>query len=159
MDPATRKTALRMLTNGVYILTSRGSDGYGGATVTWVSQASFRPPLLMAAVRPESNVFKCLDDSKLAALHVLSKEQQAVAQRFFTPTSVLNGEMNGEPFTEGKTGVPVLLRTPAYVECKVVRIIDHIGDHAVVILEVLEAACREHTQPLRIDQSPWHYGG
>ena len=39
-----------MLSHGVYVLTSRSEDRYGAATVTWVSQASFKPPLVMAAV-------------------------------------------------------------------------------------------------------------
>lgn len=159
MDPTIRKKTLRMLTNGVYILTSRGKEGYGGATVTWVSQASFRPPLLMTAIRPDSNVYKCLNDSKFAVLHVLSAEQQDVAQRFFTPTSVCDGQMNGQPFVEGKTKAPVLDNAPAYVECRVIRVIDDVGDHAVVIMEVVEAACRAGVNPMRIDQSPWKYGG
>lgn len=159
MDAVARKTTLRMLTNGVYIITSRGKERYGGATVTWVSQASFRPPLLMAAIRPDSNVYQCLAESKLAALHVLSTDQQHLAQGFFTPTSVCDGQMNGEPFIEGKTTVPVLDNAPAYVECQVLRIIDDVGDHAVVILEVLEAECRQRVDPLRIDESPWQYGG
>ncbi|MCI3952948.1 MAG: hypothetical protein K0R53_2446, partial [Burkholderiales bacterium] len=37
-----------MLSHGVYVLTSRSAERYGAATVTWVSQASFKPPLLMA---------------------------------------------------------------------------------------------------------------
>jgi flavin reductase (DIM6/NTAB) family NADH-FMN oxidoreductase RutF len=159
MDPAARKTTLRMLTNGVYIITSRSGEEYGGATVTWISQASFHPPLLMAAIRPESSVYKCLADSKLAAIHVLSAAQQDLAQRFFTPTSICDGRMNGEPFVEGKTKVPVLTNAPAYVECRVLRIIDGVGDHAVIVMEVLEAECRERVNPMRIDQSPWHYGG
>ena len=44
----------------MYVITSRYGEDYGAATVTWVSQASFRPPLIMAAIRPGSNVFKCL---------------------------------------------------------------------------------------------------
>ena len=47
MDPRTKRQALRLLSNGVYILTSRSQEHYGAATVTWVSQASFRPPLII----------------------------------------------------------------------------------------------------------------
>lgn len=159
MDPAVRKKTLLLLTNGVYILTSSCEGRHGGATVTWVSQASFRPPLLMAAVRKDSNVFKCLAESKLAALHVLSADQQDLARRFFTPTSVCGSLMNGEPFTEGKTTVPVLKNAPAYAECRVLRLVDDVGDHAVVIMEVLEAECRQHVDPMTVAESPWRYGG
>lgn len=159
MDPIARKTTLRMLTNGVYIITSRNGEEYGGATVTWISQASFHPPLVMAAIRPESSVYKCIVESKLAAIHILSAEQTEIAQKFFTPTTVQNGQMNGQLFAEGKTTVPVLTDPPAYIECKVLRVVDGMGDHAVVIMEVLEAECRERVVPMRIDQSPWQYGG
>jgi hypothetical protein len=67
MDAKVKQKTLRMLSNGVYVLTSRTGDRYGAATVTWVSQVSFKPPLVMAAVRRESNVFKCLAESRIAA--------------------------------------------------------------------------------------------
>jgi|SRR5215831_3225772 len=159
VDASMRKTTLRLFTNGVYIITARSNDRFGGATVTWVSQASFHPPLLMAAIRPDSNVYQCLTESRLAAIHLLSADQQQIAQRFFTPTMVRDGTMNGEPFLEGKTSVPILQNAPAYVECRVLRIMDDVGDHAVVIMEVLEAECRRPVNPLRIDESPWRYGG
>jgi flavin reductase (DIM6/NTAB) family NADH-FMN oxidoreductase RutF len=60
MEPKTKQKALRLLTNGMYVLTSRSGDKYGAATVTWVSQASFKPPLLMAALRKDGSVFQCL---------------------------------------------------------------------------------------------------
>src|SRR6266513_1613190 len=43
-----------MLSNGVYVLTARNEDRYGAATVIGVSQVSFKPSLIMAAVRRES---------------------------------------------------------------------------------------------------------
>jgi flavin reductase (DIM6/NTAB) family NADH-FMN oxidoreductase RutF len=159
MDPAARKTTLRMFTNGVYIITSRNGEEFGGATVTWVSQASFHPALVMAAIRPDSSVYKCMVESGLAAIHILSTAQTEMAQKFFTPTTVHDGLMNEQPFAEGKNAVPVLTDAPAFVECKVLRVVDGIGDHAVVVMEVLEAECRERVSPMRIDQSPWQYGG
>jgi flavin reductase (DIM6/NTAB) family NADH-FMN oxidoreductase RutF len=148
-----------MLSNGMYVITSRCGDRYGGATVTWLSQASFKPPLIMAAIRTESIVFKCLSCSGFSAIHVLGAEQQEIAQRFFFPTQAGDGSINGEPFTDGVTGVPILLNMPAYVECRVARILADVGDHAVVLFEVVEAACREIVRPLTIAESPWQYGG
>ena len=87
MDSTTRKRALRMLSHGVYVLTSRSEDRYGAATVTWVSQASFKPPLVMAAVRRDSNVFRCLEKSGKAVLHIVGIGQQEIARRFFFPTA------------------------------------------------------------------------
>jgi flavin reductase (DIM6/NTAB) family NADH-FMN oxidoreductase RutF len=144
MDAKVRQRALRLLSNGVYVLTSRADARCGAATVTWVSQISFKPPLIMAAVRQESNVFRCLAESRVAALHVVGHG---------------NGTINGEPVVEGKTAAPVLTSLPAHLECEVERIVDTDGDHVVVILRVVEAECPGQVQPLTMAETPWQYGG
>src|SRR5258706_14276398 len=92
-----------MLSNGVYVLTSRSENRYGAATVSWVSQASFKPPLIMAAVRRDSNVFPCLAESHFAGLHIVGDPPQEVARQFFYPTRACPGTINGEPFAAGRT--------------------------------------------------------
>lgn len=159
VDAKARQKTLRMLSNGVYVLTSRSEDRYGAATVTWVSQVSFKPPLIMAAVRRENNVFKCLAASRTAVLHIVGDEQQDIARRFFYPTRTECGTINGEPFAEGRTTAPVLASLPAHVECRVERILDTDGDHALVILGVVDAECGERVRPLTIADTPWQYGG
>jgi flavin reductase (DIM6/NTAB) family NADH-FMN oxidoreductase RutF len=159
VDAKVRQKALQMLSNGVYVLTSRSEDRYGAATVSWVSQASFKPPLIMAAVRRDSNVFRCLAESGSAVLHIVGERQQQFARRFFYPTRAASGTINGEAFMEGTTAAPIFPNLPAYVECQVDRIVDTDGDHAVVILRVVEAECREPVRPLTMAQTPWKYGG
>jgi flavin reductase (DIM6/NTAB) family NADH-FMN oxidoreductase RutF len=113
----------------------------------------------MAAIRRESNVFKCLAESRVVAVHILGCDQQELGAKFFRPTRMTDGLLNGEPFVKGKTAVPILTNTPAYVECTVRQILDTGGDHAVVILEVANAECRAQVPPLTIAASPWEYGG
>lgn len=159
MDAKVRQKTLRLLSNGVYVLTSRSEDRYGAATVSWVSQASFKPPLVMVAVRRESNVFRCLAESHSAVLHIVGDRQREIARRFFFPTHAVCGTINGEAFMEGRTAAPVLPNLPAHIECELERIVDTEGDHAVVILRVVEAECRERVQPLTMAETPWEYGG
>ena len=158
MNSQLRKRTLRLLSNGVYVITSSDGSGYGAATTTWVSQASVKPPLVMAAIRPTSNVFKCLVESRAAAVHILDCSQQALAQRFFSPTKVSGNTINGESFVPGLTRVPILESARAYFEC-VVRHIFRQGDHAIVLMEVIDAQCRGDVRPLTIASSPWEYGG
>ncbi len=160
MDPKTKQKTLRLLTNGMYVLTSRGSNGQlGAATVTWASQASFKPPLLMVAIRKGSNVFQCLRESRVAALHVLAKNQRDVAQKFFSAPRSSGATLNGEPFFEGKTSAPILKNLPAYIECRVLDIREEYGDHAIVILEVVEVELTDRLDPPTVSDSPWEYGG
>jgi flavin reductase (DIM6/NTAB) family NADH-FMN oxidoreductase RutF len=159
MDSGTRKKTLRLLSNGVYIITSRAGNRFGAATVTWVSQASFKPPLVMAAIRPESNVFRCLQESGTAVIHIVDSSQQAMAQQFFCPTRVDDRTINGQTFHASTTSAPVLDSAGAYIECAVRRIIRETGDHAIVIMEVVDATYRFPVQPMTIRESPWEYGG
>jgi flavin reductase (DIM6/NTAB) family NADH-FMN oxidoreductase RutF len=160
MDPKTKQKTLRLLTNGMYVLTSRGPGGQlCAATITWASQASFKPPLLMVALRKGSQIFRCLRESRVAALHVLAKSQKDIAQKFFAASRSSAVVLKGEPFFEGKISAPILKNLPAYIECRVLDIREEYGDHAIVILEVVEVELTEHIDPLTVSDSPWEYGG
>jgi flavin reductase (DIM6/NTAB) family NADH-FMN oxidoreductase RutF len=158
VDATARKRTLRLLSNGLYVITSASGSRFGAATVTWLSQASFTPPLIMAAIRPDSNVFACLAESGAAAVHVLDAEQRDIAQRFFAPTKVAGHSINGEPFQAGLTGAPVLQNACAYFECRVRQMVA-LGDHTVVVMEVVDAQCPRACLPLTVSASPWAYGG
>jgi flavin reductase (DIM6/NTAB) family NADH-FMN oxidoreductase RutF len=159
MDPKIKQKTLRLLSNGMYVLTSRHGSRPAAATVTWVSQASFKPPLLMAAVRRQSTILSCLQESRVAALHILDRRQKNLAQKFFTRTRAGSGPLNGEPYSQGKTSAPILKNLSAYLECKVIEIREEHGDHAIVLLEVVDAALDRPVHPLTVAESPWEYGG
>jgi flavin reductase (DIM6/NTAB) family NADH-FMN oxidoreductase RutF len=159
MDPKTKQKVLRLLTNGMYILTSRSAERFGAATITWVSQASFKPPLLMVALRKDGSAFQCVVESHAAVLHVLDSGQRDIAQKFFAATEESQGLLNGEPYSQGTTGAPVLENLGAYLECKALEIVAKHGDHAIVVFEVLDAVLRRDIEPLTVTGSPWQYGG
>src|ERR1700723_113233 len=159
MDVNTKQKNCRLLTNGVYVLTSREGDRYGAATVTWVSQVSFKPPLIMAALRKDGSVFNCRAARGIAVLHIVGSEQQDIAQKFFAATKESGGLLNGEPYYAGKTSAPVLKNLKAYLECKLVDVSEDYGDHAIAILEVVEAGNHGDVVPLVVSDSPWKYGG
>lgn len=139
MDANARKTALRMIPYGLYVLTAQGRDGtVGAATVNWVTQGSFSPPLVVVGVKADSQIHGLVKDAGAFALNVLGKDQGALAYTFFKPATREGQRISGEPFRAGATGAPVLERTPAHVECRVVDVLER-GDHSIVVGEVVEA--------------------
>jgi len=139
MDTDARKTALRMIPYGLYILAAETSDGrVSAATVNWVTQASFEPPLIAVGVKAESAGHQVIKDSGNFALSVLGKGQNSIAFGFFKPAERDGDKIGGEVFSVGTTGAPILAAAPAYVECKLVETVE-IGDHSVFIGEVVEA--------------------
>ena len=72
MDADAKKTALRMIPYGIYVLTA--DDGQGnvaGATVNWVTQTAFAPPLVVAAVKTDSGAYKVVKAAQAFALNML----------------------------------------------------------------------------------------
>jgi flavin reductase (DIM6/NTAB) family NADH-FMN oxidoreductase RutF len=139
MDADAKKTALRMIPYGLYVLTT--DDGQGtlsAATVNWVTQASFAPPLVAVGVKADSHGRHALKDGAFFALCMLGKDQKDVAYTFFKPTVVADGKLSGQAYHKGTTGVPILDGAIAAVECRVTSIVEA-GDHHVVIAEAVEA--------------------
>jgi flavin reductase (DIM6/NTAB) family NADH-FMN oxidoreductase RutF len=139
MDANVKKTVLRMIPYGLYVLTVKGKgDAVAAATVNWVTQASFAPPLVAVAVKVDSHAHPLIKESKAFALNVLGKGQQAMAFTFFKPAVREGQAISGEPFRWGSTGAPVLERAAAFFECRLVGAVEH-GDHSVFVGEVVEA--------------------
>jgi len=139
MDPATRKTALRMIPYGLYVLTAQTKDGQiCAATVNWVTQTSFEPPLVVVGVKADSAANGIIRAAKAFALNVLGKGQQAMAFAFFKQAERDGDRIGGEQFREGATGAPVLLGTPAFLECTLAETLDR-GDHSIFVGEVVAA--------------------
>jgi flavin reductase (DIM6/NTAB) family NADH-FMN oxidoreductase RutF len=155
MDANAKKTVLRMIPYGLYVLTAQGKDGaVAAATVNWVTQASFAPPLVVVGVKADSHAHALVKESRAFALNVLGKGQGPVAFTFFKPASRDGQTISGEPFRAGSTGAPILERTPAFVECRVVEFVER-GDHSVVVGEVVEAGLGKAPEGRPDDATLW----
>lgn len=152
MDENSKKTALRMIPYGIYVLTARSDDGaIGAATVNWVTQTAFAPPLIVVGVKADSGAYATLKNSGSFALNMLGKGQQGLAFAFFKPADVDGNRISGEPFELGSTGAPLLENAQAAVECKVTEIVEQ-GDHHIVVGEVVDAHLA-HTPAGRPDEA------
>ncbi len=47
MDETAKKTVLRMIPYGLFVVSTRDGDTVNAAAVNWVTQASFAPPLVV----------------------------------------------------------------------------------------------------------------
>ena len=128
-----------MIPYGIYVLTADdGKGNVSAATVNWVTQTAFAPPLVAVGVKTDSNGYGIISATKTFALNMLGKDQKGAAFTFFKPTEVKDGNLSGQPFRKGTNGAPILDDAVAAVECKVVEIVKQ-GDHHVVVAEVIEA--------------------
>jgi flavin reductase (DIM6/NTAB) family NADH-FMN oxidoreductase RutF len=139
MNADAKKTALRMIPSGIYVLTADdGKGGVAAATVNWVTQTAFAPPLVVVGVKTDSGAYQIVKSTRHFVLNMLSKDQKGLAFTFFKNATVAEGKISGQPYHKGVTGAPILSDAPAAVECKVTAIVEH-GDHHIVVGEVIEA--------------------
>lgn len=139
MDPNDKKTALRMIPYGLYVLTGETKDGrVAAATVNWVTQVSFEPPLVVVGVKADSGTHAVIKEAGSFALNVLGKDQAATAYAFFKPAEREGDTIGGEAFRTGTTGAPILESCPAYVECKLTETLER-ADHSIFVGEVVDA--------------------
>jgi flavin reductase (DIM6/NTAB) family NADH-FMN oxidoreductase RutF len=155
LDANVKKTVLRMIPYGLYVLTAKGKDGtVAAATVNWVTQASFAPPLVVVGVKADSQVHAVIKESKAFALNVLGKDQGATAFTFFKPAAREGQTVSGEPFRSGTTGAPILEAAPAFVECRLVESVER-GDHSIFVGEVVEAGLAKAPEGRADDATLW----
>jgi len=139
MNQDAKKAALRMIPYGLYVLTADdGKGNVAGATVNWVTQTAFNPPLVVVGVKTDSGAYQIVKNAKNFALNMLGKEHKGLAFTFFKPAQFADGKLSGQAVHKGTTGAPILDAAPAAVECKVTSIVEQ-GDHHIVVGEVVEA--------------------
>jgi flavin reductase (DIM6/NTAB) family NADH-FMN oxidoreductase RutF len=155
VDQEAKKTALRMIPYGLYVLTTGSESGPAAAsTVNWVTQASFEPPLVVVGVRADSTGHQIIKETQAFVLNVLGKGQQDIAVKFFKPAVLEGGTIGGEPFRTGETGAPILENTPAYAECRLVGSVEK-GDHSVFVAEVVGAGVSNPPEGRADDATLW----
>jgi flavin reductase (DIM6/NTAB) family NADH-FMN oxidoreductase RutF len=155
MDEDAKKIALRMIPYGLYVLTAEGKDGaIAAATINWVTQASFGPPLVVAGVKAGSGAHAIIKEAGKFALNILGKDQQGAAFTFFKPLERDGDSIGGEAFEMSPGGVPILLSTPAWVECKLTETVER-GDHSIFVGEVTDAGVRKAPDGRPDDATLW----
>jgi flavin reductase (DIM6/NTAB) family NADH-FMN oxidoreductase RutF len=160
MDPQNKKTALRMISHGLYLLTVAHEGHFNASTVSWLSQASFDPPLVMIGVKKNTPTHIMVQEAGQFAINLLAASQTDMAQAFFKHAEHEGYKLSGYTFEPGPvTGAPLFLDTPAWFECNIADIVTG-GDHTVVVAQVVGAGVRDPSAtPMALRDTSWHYGG
>lgn len=158
METASRKKAMRLLTYGLYVVTAREGSRIAAGTITWLSQSSFQPPLVMAGIQRNSSLHRTIEAARGFAVHVVGRSQKELATSFFKRARVVGDTLNGYRFHPGVTGAPVLDDVLAWLECRVVEEVRR-GDHTVFLGEVVASGTGREEEPLTLRDAGLAYGG
>jgi flavin reductase (DIM6/NTAB) family NADH-FMN oxidoreductase RutF len=137
--------ALGKMTYGIYVLTTFYEKEINGMIASWVSQVSYDPPLVMAAVHPARYTHGLIEKSGCFALHLVARKQSDFLSRFKGPDP--RAKFTSIQWKRGATGCPVLGDCVAYLECKVKNKYAP-GNHTLFLGEVVAGEVFTEVQSL-----------
>lgn len=109
-----------------------------GLTVSWLSQISFEPPMLMFSIHRDHYSVEHLRSTPHFVVNLLGDEQGNVAAHFAKTSLVGKDKLSKFRTRPAKSEVPILSDAVAYFDCAVVETIPA-GDHLLVLGRVEDA--------------------
>lgn len=164
MDEHQKRTILRMIPYGLYVVTSKSNENNNSCafTASLLSQASFKPPLIVMASQADSMSTNVILKNRKFAINFVDKNQQELVKFFFKPTHIIGDKLGDEShyewFSAPRTGSPILKNALAYLECELRKELI-LGDHTILVGEIINAVILREGEPLLMSDTKWHYAG
>lgn len=159
MDEDAKTQLLRSIPYGLYAACTRSSDEHHAFLLSWVTQASFDPPLLVCCVNTESTAYQHLTGQHPSmVVNLLGEDQQAFATTVLQGAAFEDDTVGGEPYKTAANGCAIVPSGLGALEVDVVDEANH-GDHAVFVCEVTDAHAFRDDEPLTHESTGWTYGG
>lgn len=160
MNDAAKQTVLGHFPYGLYAVTvAHGGDEHG-MTATWLTQASFKPPMLVVAVENTSRMIGLMRDARHFVINAFHEGQRELAGKLGRSSANAPHKLKGVKTKPAPTwGGPILADALGWLECRLVATLPA-GDHTLVLGEVVEAGV-EHGDalPLTLQQAGFKYAG
>ncbi len=157
------KEALKRIPYGFYSLTSRHGEDANAMVFNWFTQASFTPRLVAIGLARSAYTHGLIEKSGVFAVNIFNQEDQDILTQFTKGRAKAPDKMKGAEFTPGPaSGCPLLDGAAAFLECKVVQMIDVGGDHNILVGEVINAQILKEGEvedTLTLPDLGWSYAG
>ena len=158
MDENAKKKSLLMIPYGLYVLGASHGGKQTVATVNWVTQTAFNPPLVVVGVKKDSTAHALVKESGKFTLSILGAGQKSIATSFFKHVEAAGGKFGNFAFEAGRNGAPIISDAPAAVECDLAGFYE-LGDHSTVVGKVTEAYLKREGEILTLKECGFQYGG
>ena len=159
---------------GLYIIGSKEPDGrVNGMMADWVMQVSFEPRLVAVAFERTSHTLGNIRERSFFTVNLLAQDEESMelARKFAQPFSgakvqgrqaevaaAVHYKLDGVSHTVTDNGAPVLDAAMGWFEC-VFREEHDIGDHVMIIGEVVDGGVLKEAEPMTSSYTGWTYSG
>jgi flavin reductase (DIM6/NTAB) family NADH-FMN oxidoreductase RutF len=157
------KDALHLIPYGFYCLTSRNGDDVNAMVCNWIIQASFHPRRVVMGLQKTCYTHGVVEAGRVFCLNLFRKEDKEAMMPFTKSRSKRPDKMEKATYTTTpETGCPVLEGAAAYIECRVIDIVDIGGDHDILVGEPVGAAVLQEAEVgdmMTLPHFGWSYAG
>lgn len=159
MDLEAKKKLLKMIPSGLYIVGLASENEIHAFTGSWATQISMKPPMVAIGVRKDSHSLEVLKKGGVLILNYMDKSKQDIVAEFFKPMRSKDSRLGKYSYELANNGAPILDEAFGVIQGNVIKIDEDLGDHALVVFEVKEAAVTKDKEALIMSDTPWSYGG
>lgn len=124
-----------------------GAKVENGLTISWLSQVSFEPPMLMVAVDKLHYSVDLLRSTKNFCVNLLGEDQGSLAGRFARQATTGDDKLTDVAQRPADSGAAILTEAVAYFDCEVTSMVET-GDHLLVIGRVEDAGGLSDRAPM-----------
>jgi flavin reductase (DIM6/NTAB) family NADH-FMN oxidoreductase RutF len=130
------RSVMRRVAGGVSIITAGRDDDIAGMTVTSLTPLSVNPPRLLVSISRQSSSFALIERYRQFGISILNADQQQLADRFSNARLSGQQRFEGTTWSPSPSGVPLLGKSLAAVECQVEEIIER-HSHGIIVGRLL----------------------
>src|SRR5262245_54592915 len=104
-DPTIHKI-LRQIPYGLYVVGVRGKamGDFNALVVSWLTQCSFDPPMLMLAVHKGTRSYDLVKQGRVFSVNLIDKSQQRLARQMVKPSARVGDKLGKVAHVEEDTG-------------------------------------------------------
>jgi len=141
--------ALRNISYGVYIISSKKEDRINGQIANTVFQTTSEPATIAVCINKENLTHEFISESKVFTVSVLEQEtDMKFIGRFGFKSGRDEDKFEGVNYKAGVTGSPIIMEnTLAFMEAEVFTNMD-VGTHTIFVGKVVEAENIKKAKPL-----------
>lgn len=130
------RNAMAHLAAAVHVVTSNGTAGKVGITVSSVTSVSDSPPTLLFCVNKSSELHDVIAENRKVCVNILNHEQAELAKHFAGMTdSTMAERFAWDLWQDGDHGVPLLRNAVANLQGEIVET-HPVGSHSIFIVQL-----------------------